>query len=113
MKNNKIFRKIVDVSKNNNVELTHNSQFILMGSCFSNEIGKRLNSTGFITHQPFGTIFNPITIGDNLNRLYENKFFTKNDLTTNKGVYYSWNHSSKEYNEKDSINLLSKSNAEI
>ncbi|MBM77296.1 MAG: hypothetical protein CL846_02330 [Crocinitomicaceae bacterium] len=113
MKNDKIFRKTVQIIKNENVELTHNSSLILMGSCFSNEIGKRLNSSGFLTSQPFGTIFNPMTLGDNLIRIYEKTLFTKNDLTLNNGVFFSWNHSGKKYNNNDFSVLLNKINNEI
>jgi hypothetical protein len=113
MKNDKIFRKIVQIVNNNNIKLNHKTPLILMGSCFSSEIGKRLGLSGFNTHQPFGTIFNPITLGENLIRLYNKSFFYENDLTFNREVFYSWAHSGKSYSNKNSELLLKDINNEI
>ncbi len=113
MKNNKVFRKIVQIAQSNHIELKHDSPLILLGSCFSSEIGKQLRFSGFNVYQPFGTIFNPITLGDNLIRIKNKSFFSENDLTTNKEVFYSWNHSSKVYNNKDAKSLLKFINNEV
>lgn len=113
MKNDKIFRKIVQIVKNDNLEVTHNSTLILIGSCFSNEIGKRLKYTGFSTFQPFGTIFNPITIADNLLRILNKKYFTDEDLVKVNNVFFSWSHSSKNYHNINSAELMFDLNNEI
>ncbi|MDG2343225.1 MAG: GSCFA domain-containing protein [Flavobacteriales bacterium] len=113
MKNDKIFRKIVQIVKNNNINLTHNSSLIMIGSCFSLEVGKRLKKACFEINQPFGTIFNPITIGNNLLRIIDKDNFTKNDLIEQNNVFYSWHHSSKNYYDNDSTALIKKVNGEI
>ena len=113
MKNDKIFRKTVQIVKNNNINLTHNSSLILIGSCFSLEVGNRLKKSGFEINQPFGTVFNPITIGNNLLRIIDKNYFTKNELVEKNNVFYSWHHSSKHYSDNDSKTLIEKLNTEI
>ena len=113
MKNDKIFRKIVQIVKNNRIDLNHKSSLILIGSCFSSEIGKRLKNAGFSTTQPFGTIFNPMTIADNLLRIVDKNYFIAKDLVKEKNIFYSWNHSSKNYSSKNPTELLSYLNNEI
>ena len=113
MKNDKIFRKIVQIDKNDNVDITHNSTLILIGSCFSNKIGQCLKNTGFSTTQPFGTIFNPITIADNLLRIVNRKYFNEEDLVKVNNVFFSWSHSSKNYFSMNKSKLLSDLNNEI
>jgi hypothetical protein len=43
------------------INLTYDDSFLLIGSCFSDEIGAKLNDTGFNTESnTFGTLFHPI-----------------------------------------------------
>jgi hypothetical protein len=52
-----------------------------MGSCFSQNIGNKLKEAKFKTNNNgFGTIFNPISIAKNLNRLIDNQLYTLKDI---------------------------------
>lgn len=58
----------------------------LMGSCFSDEIGKLLKENKFQSlSNPFGTIYNPITIFG----LLKNQFKAENTLSSG-DVFYHW-----------------------
>ena len=68
-------------------KVTHQGGVITMGSCFSDEIGQRLHSAKFNTLvNPFGTIFNPISINNLiLTSLGENEI-DKNFITDREGL---------------------------
>lgn len=45
--------------------ITHDSRIVMLGSCFTDEIGSRLTLDGFrVTHNPLGAIYNPATMAD-------------------------------------------------
>ena len=45
------------------LRIDHNTPLLLMGSCFSDEIGGRLQRAGFeVLCNPFGTLYNPLSI---------------------------------------------------
>lgn len=51
-------------------DLRLEDKIISLGSCFSDEIGNKLASAGFsITINPFGTLYNPISIAQSVARL--------------------------------------------
>ena len=46
------------------------NKIMIIGSCFANEIGNILKSCGFnISVNPFGTLYNPISIANSIQRL--------------------------------------------
>ena len=52
------------------VSLSYEDRILVLGSCFATEIGQRLLDTGFqvLTH-PFGTLYNPVSVGNALARI--------------------------------------------
>ena len=89
----------------------HSKQFLLIGSCFSSEMSLFFKKYCFGFLNPYGTIYNPISLAKNLEMLVNNEPFSKRNLTTNNGVYLSWNHSGKYYNNNPEL-LLEKLNSE-
>ena len=54
---------------------------LMMGSCFSTEVGRRLQEEGYyVTLNPFGILFNPASIAHSLERLESRKPFTPDDV---------------------------------
>lgn len=76
--------------------LTHDHKIMLIGSCFSQEIGNKLNQCGFnTTINPFGTLFNPHSLVACLNHIIRNKKFTSADFFEHNGFWHSYKlHSS-------------------
>lgn len=81
----------------------HRQKLLLMGSCFTEHMGKRLNDLKFDGHSnPFGSVFNPESIRLALIRLAENRRFNESDLMEDRGTWLSLethtslNRSSKE-----------------
>lgn len=62
-------------------KLQHHQSITLIGSCFSQHIGDKLNHHKFkINTNCFGTVFNPISIANNLARLINQQPYTKTDF---------------------------------
>ena len=56
------FRTEISVKRSRH-PVTHQSSLLLLGSCFSDEVGARLRDSGFsVTVNPTGTLYNPLSI---------------------------------------------------
>lgn len=66
---------------------------VSLGSCFSDEIGKRLRDSGFhIETNPFGTLYNPSSIASALRRIIYDREVGMDDLVKHEGLWHSWHH---------------------
>ena len=66
---------------------------VSLGSCFSDEIGKRLQEGDFhIEQNPFGTLYNPASIASALRRIMYDREIGKEDLVEHEGLWHSWHH---------------------
>ena len=73
--------------------ITHQDKLILLGSCFTENIGNNLSNYQFKTAiNPFGITYNPISLFNNLNSIIENKVYTENDLLLHNELYISLDH---------------------
>lgn len=69
--------------------------FFLMGSCFATEQAKRMKSLYMNTYDnPFGIIYNPVSIQTLLHRIVSNKKYSESDFYA-KDKYFSWEHHGK------------------
>lgn len=82
-------------------ELNHQSKVLLMGSCFSDNIGQKLIQGGFnAVSNPFGVLYNPISIKNGLKIMLEQKCFSEKDLFLHQGLYHSFYHHSSFSNSR-------------
>jgi hypothetical protein len=83
---------VVDIDKNL-PELSHRHRIMSMGSCFADNIGTRLKSAGFsLDANPFGVLYNPLSIAEALRQLIDGKRYTADDLICVKGLWHSNMH---------------------
>jgi lysophospholipase L1-like esterase len=76
------------------IKIDHNSKLITLGSCFSEHIGKKLANACFeVESNPFGVLFNPVSIRNSLVDLLDDKKYTQEDLFTNNSLWNSFSHS--------------------
>ncbi len=76
--------------------ITHQHRLMLMGSCFTENIGAKLNSYKFTTLQnPNGILFNPVSVAEALTDYIEKKDFIADDLFTINEAWHSWKHHSR------------------
>ena len=81
-----------------------------MGSCFSENIGERLilNKLPVLVN-PFGILFNPISVVNALEDILEEKEFTEEDLHFENGLYHSFSHHGK-FSATDADKVLTRIN---
>ena len=77
-------------------QINHQQKLLLMGSCFTENIGAKLNNYKFNTLlNPNGILFNPVSVADALHDYIENKKFFENDLFFLNEGWHSWKHHSR------------------
>ena len=75
--------------------LTYKSRIMMLGSCFCDEVGALIKSHGFNAMvNPFGTLYNPASICQSLERLSEKRLFSEKDVVCRDGIYTSFYHHS-------------------
>lgn len=76
--------------------LHHGRPVMLLGSCFSDNIGARLSHELFeVTVNPTGTLFNPKSIADAFNRILSGQPFDESELFEYRGLWHSPMHHSR------------------
>ncbi len=62
-------------------KINYSSSILLIGSCFSENIQQKFSYYKFSSlSNPFGIIYNPISIAKSIERIVENKFYTEDEL---------------------------------
>lgn len=76
-------------------EIRYSDQITLFGSCFAENIGHRLIQSKFRCEiNPFGILYNPLSVGQALEQLLEKRVYTQDDLFYAYGTWHSWMHHS-------------------
>ena len=81
------------------VSVSYQDRIAVLGSCFADEIGGRLADAGFkVLSNPFGTLYNPVSIGNAVARLGSGVPFAAEDVVemgAGAGRFCSfWHHTS-------------------
>ncbi|MEL6720879.1 MAG: GSCFA domain-containing protein, partial [Bacteroidota bacterium] len=76
--------------------INYPDRFLLLGSCFTENIGKKLQAAKFqTTINPFGILYNPISILDNLERAFRDSSLPQRTLFQHQEHWYSHLHHSQ------------------
>lgn len=76
-----------------NFQIDYCTRMMLLGSCFVENIGAKLEYFKFQTDiNPCGIVYNPLSVADTLNILLSGRCFTKDDLIRNAGRWVSLSH---------------------
>jgi len=79
--------------KPSNHNFSHKSETMLVGSCFAESIGEKLAYFKFpLLVNPCGILFNPVSIRNAFQFIYEKKIFTEDDLVFHDGLWHSFFH---------------------
>lgn len=112
MMNNIRFRTPITIHKTA-TPITHLSPMMTLGSCFSANIGEKILKSGFNgLLNPFGIIYNPISIANAIIRIIEKKEYVASDLFYHNSQWISFDHHGK-YSSSDSNESLNRINSEI
>ena len=77
------------------VEITYNDRILTLGSCFAENIGTKLQEAFFLTFiNPFGVMYNPMSVAQCIRHLLSEKEFTATDLFQSGSLWNSLAHSS-------------------
>lgn len=74
----------------------HTHQLMLVGSCFTENIGEKLRKHKFrVLENPNGILFNPVSVAEAVLAYIDNKTYTTNDLFLHNETWHSWKHHSR------------------
>ncbi|WP_010522761.1 GSCFA domain-containing protein [Aquimarina agarivorans] len=92
-------------------DINYASKVLLMGSCFVENIGQRLEYHKFQTKvNPFGIIFHPVALNNLIKRVIEQRLFTEKDIIYQNEQWHCFEVHSKLSNPDKSefVSLLNK-----
>lgn len=95
------FTTTIPISKSSN-PIDYDSRIISFGSCFAQNIGEKLSYFKFQnTVNPFGIIFNPVSIENLVSRAVNNQLFTENDIFFHNDLWHCFEvHSELTHSDK-------------
>ncbi|HOK74605.1 MAG TPA: GSCFA domain-containing protein [Bacteroidales bacterium] len=74
-------------------KITYHTGVMFTGSCFAMEIGSKMAEAKMkVMINPYGTIYNPVSIASTLDMIMSGRVFTKNDLFYYDNLYHSFYH---------------------
>ncbi|TXI67211.1 MAG: GSCFA domain-containing protein [Flavobacterium sp.] len=98
------FTTKIPVQKSN-FPIDYDSKVMLLGSCFAENMGKKFDYFKFqATTNPFGIIFNAVSLEKLIRRAVENRTFTENDIFFHNDLWHCYEvHSELSNSDKDAF----------
>ncbi len=92
------------------VKIRHHENIMLIGSCFTEQMGGKLSRVKFRTlENPHGILFNPASIIKSIDAYIEEKKYKQQDLFEHNGIWGSWDHHTR-FSDVDPSVALQKMN---
>lgn len=86
---------------------------LFMGSCFTENVGGKMAGLKYpVDINPFGILYNPVSVANGLRFLLQKKKFTEDDLIRHDGLWHSFFHHSR-FSSTDAENALQTINSRI
>lgn len=93
--------------------ISHRDNVLVLGSCFSDNIGEKLHTSGFQTEiNPFGTLYNPVSIARAIYEIEEEKKYTEDNLFCYQSLWQSDMHHGS-FSDSDKKTVLNHINNRI
>jgi hypothetical protein len=95
------FTTQIPIPKSNH-PIDYNSKIVSLGSCFAENIGEKFDYFKFQnTVNPFGIIFNPVSIENIISRAVNQNYFTEKDVFFHNDLWHCYEvHSELSYQDK-------------
>lgn len=75
--------------------ISYRNKILMLGSCFADEVGRYLCEYRFDARvNPFGTLYNPCSLANSIERLATGAAFTPQEVILSGGIYTSFSHHS-------------------
>ena len=94
------------------VKIKHSQKLLLIGSCFTEQIGAKLSNNKFsILENPNGILFNPVSISAALTSYVQQKEYVEEELFYHQELWGSWQHHTKfsNINKTKSLDMINRS----
>lgn len=90
-KNIKLYTEVpIDTER---FKLCHSDPIFLLGSCFTENMGKRFADLNFMSMMnPFGILYNPLSMATAMNYCMDDKRVGEEDLVFHDDLWHSWLH---------------------
>jgi len=71
----------------------YEKKHLFMGSCFTENVGNKMSVLKYQADiNPFGILYNPLSVANGLEILLEKRLFSENDLIQHQGLWHSFSH---------------------
>ena len=92
-------------------KISHQHRLLLMGSCFTEQIGTKLLAHKFrVIENPHGILFNPVSISNALKAYIVKQEVNESNLFCRDGIWGSWDHHTR-FSAVDPASSINKINA--
>lgn len=91
------------------INIAHQDAILLLGSCFTENIGEKLMNSKFkVNSNPFGIIYNPISIANSLIRIKKKQLYTEQEISSQQGKFFSFDHhgSFSSFNQAECLDKI-------
>lgn len=106
------FRKIIKINQAD-FRIGYNNHTLSLGSCFADHMGQKLMEAKFsVLSNPFGVLYNPLSVLNSLNLLKNGRFMQEEDLVMYNKMYHSFFFHSV-FSDENAIQALQKMNGLI
>lgn len=76
--------------------IEYGDKLMLIGSCFTENIGAKFKTHLFeVSENPYGILFNPVSVASTLTEIIAAKNYTEEDLFQHNELWHSWHHHSR------------------
>ena len=102
----------IDIQKSH-FDISYNDRLMFIGSCFADNIGCRMSEQRFnIDVNPFGVLYNPLSIASGCRLLQKPELFVEDDIFCYNGMYHSFMHHGK-FSDISAANCIEKINGSL
>jgi lysophospholipase L1-like esterase len=106
------FRTTLSTPKSS-VDLSYETPLMMLGSCFTENIGAKLNALHLpVLTNPFGIVYNPVSMSKNINYLMTTDMFSEKDVFQQGDIWHSWQHHSR-FSSPEKVEILRGINDEL
>ena len=88
--------KLTLEAKPSKYPIEYGDKLMLIGSCFTENIGAKFKSHLFeISENPYGILFNPVSVTNTLTEIMDLRKYKSDDLFQHNELWHSWSHHSR------------------
>ncbi len=94
-------------------KITYNNAITMAGSCFAEKISQKLIRCKYnVLSNPFGILYNPVSIAQSFERIFEQRHYLVDDLVHYDGLFHSMDHHGS-FSGPDQSNVIKKINEAV